>query len=158
MKGAGRKKSAYSSLIDTKRKPMNQNRDMAERRQHERAKVQSPVIGILNADEPLIIGSINNISLGGVKFIHALTLPPINNPIRSIDLITDNFCLTDIPCNYAWDDEVAAEPDLQLRELKLCGIEFGDLTANQFFLLEGFIDRFTSLKSIRFGALDAYSQ
>ena len=137
---------------------MNQNRDMTERRQYERAKVQNVVVGILNSNEPVIIGSINNISLGGVKFIHALTLPSINSPIRSIDLIADNLCLIDIPCKYAWNDEVAAEPDSQLRELKLCGIEFGDLTASQIFLLEGFIDRFTSLKSVRFGALEAYSQ
>jgi hypothetical protein len=54
--------------------------------------------------------------------------------------------------------EAAAESALQLRELKLCGIEFGDLTASQVFLLEGFIDSYTSLKSIRFGALEAYSQ
>ena len=131
---------------------------MTERRQYERAKVQNVVVGILNSNEPVIIGSINNISLGGVKFTHALTLPPINNPIRSIDLIADNLCLIDIPCKYAWNDEVATEPDLKLKELKLCGIEFGDLTANQIFLLEGFIDRFTSLKSVRLGALDAYNQ
>ena len=137
---------------------MNQNRDITERRHYERAKVQSVIVGILNSNEPVIIGSINNISLGGVKFIHALTLQSINYPINSIDLIADDLCLIDIPCKYAWNDEVAAEPDLQLKELKLCGIEFGDLTANQIFLLEGFIDRFTSLKSVRLGALEAYSQ
>lgn len=144
------KNSAYLSLLDTKRKLMNQNKDNIERRQHERAKLQSNVVGILNSKEPVIIGTINNISLGGVNFIYALRLSPIKNSIRSIDLIADNFCLIDIPCNYAWNDEVAAESDLQLRELKLCGIEFGDLTANQVFLLEGFIDRFTSLLSLRF--------
>ena len=150
LKVPAEKNSAYLSLLDTKRKLMNQNKDHTERRQHERAKLQSTVVGILNSKEPVIIGTINNISLGGLKLINALTLSPINNPIRSIDLITDNFCLMDIPCKYAWNDEVAAESDLQLRESKLCGIEFGDLTTNQVFLLEGFIDRFTSLKSLRF--------
>lgn len=143
-------KSAYLSLLDTKRKLMNQNKDHTELRQHERAKLQSTVVGILSSNEPVIIGNIDNISLGGLKLINALTLSPINNPIHSIDLITDNSCLMDIPCKYVWNDEVAAESDLQLRESKLCGIEFGDLTTNQVFLLEGFIDRFTSLKSLRF--------
>lgn len=150
LKVPAEKNSAYLSLLDTKRKLMNQNKDNTERRQHERAELQSTVVGILSSNEPVIIGNIDNISLGGLKFIYALTLSPINNPIRSIDLITDNFCLMDIPCKYAWNDEVAAESDLQLRELKLCGIEFGDLTANQVFMLEGFIDRFTSLKSLHF--------
>jgi hypothetical protein len=137
---------------------MNLNRNNSERRQHERAKVQNFVIGILNSKEPVIIGSINNISLGGVKLIYAIALPPNNNPIRSIDLIADDFFLTDIPCNYAWNTEAEAESDLQLQDLKLCGIEFGDLTASQIFLLEGFIDRFTSLKSLSFRALEAYSK
>ena len=92
-------KSAYLSLLDTKRKLMDQNKDHTELRQHERAKLQSTVVGILSSNEPVIIGYIDNISLGGLKLISALTLSPINNLIHSIDLITDNSCLMDIHFN-----------------------------------------------------------
>ena len=81
---------------------MKEVKDLAEWRQHERSCVQNQVVGILNSGEPITIGSITDISLGGVRFTYNyLRMVPNDNPIHSIDLIADGHYLVDIPCEYA---------------------------------------------------------
>ena len=125
---------------------MKVSRDFAERRQHERSSVPNILIGILNSDEPVMIGLINDISLGGIKYTHKLKMVPNDNPIHSIDLIADNNCLMiDIPCKYAWNDGLQGESDSESGELMQCGIQFGKMTPNQIFLLKGLINHYKSL-------------
>lgn len=120
---------------------MKKNTGFTERRQHARASVKSIVVGILNAAEPEIIGSISDISLGGVKFTcNELKLAPENDPVRTIDLIVDENYVFDIPCNYAWNNKINSEADSELAGLRQCGIRFGDLTPWQLFQLRGIID------------------
>jgi hypothetical protein len=125
---------------------MKENRNLTERRQNKRAYVQKPIVGILNSDEPVIIGSISDISLGGVKYIFELRMAPNDNPINSIDLIADNHCLFDIPCAYAWNDTVETGSNFKLTDLRQCGIQFGDMTPDQISLLRNFINRCASFE------------
>jgi len=131
---------------------MEENMDFTERRQHGRTSVQNLVVGILNSDEPVIIGSINDISMGGVKYTYEFRMAPDDNPIHSIDLIAYDHCLIDIPCIYAWDIALEMGPDSQLKDIKQCGIKFGELTPNQTFLLRSLIERCTSLEMKGFSA------
>lgn len=121
---------------------MNKNEDFTERRQHERASVQNIVVAILNSDEPVTIGLISDISLGGVKYTHELTMALNDTPIHSIDLIADSNCLMmDIPCEPVWNVDVKKKPNSTIRDLRQCGIQFGELTPNQVFLLKSIIER-----------------
>jgi hypothetical protein len=62
---------------------MKINSDYTERRQHERASMQTIVIGMLNSGESITTGSITDISLGGVKFTyHEHLMEPKESPIR----------------------------------------------------------------------------
>jgi len=125
---------------------MNKSSDPGERRQHERASVQTIVIGMLNSGESITTGSITDISLGGVKFTyHEHRMEPEDSPIESIDLMAGIHNLVDIPCKYAWDVTVETESDSKLTYLRQCGIQFGKLTPNQIFLLRNFINHGTSL-------------
>jgi hypothetical protein len=125
---------------------MKKNSDSAERRQHERTHVQTIVVGMLNSGESVTIGSIVDISMGGVKFTyHELKIAPDDSPIHSIDLIADNQNLLDIPCESVWDDIVETESDSKLTDLRQCGIQFGKLTPNQTFLLKSVINSFAPL-------------
>ena len=125
---------------------MKQNRDFTELRQHERAHVQTIIVGMFNSGEPVTIGSIADISLGGVKLTyHELKMVTDDNSIHSIDLIADSHNLVDIPCEYVWDVNVEKESESKVSELKQCGIQFGKLTPNQIFLLRSFINCYTSL-------------
>ena len=128
---------------------MKERRDFTERRQHERACVQNLVVGILNSGEPITIGSITDISLGGVRCTYNdLRMAPNDSPIHSIvsiDLIADGYYLVDIPCGFAWDVKVEMESHSKLTDLGQCGIQFGKLPPNQIFLLRSFINRCASL-------------
>jgi len=116
-----------------------------ERRRHERARVQSIVVGILNSDEIVATGLINDISLGGVNFTHELGMAPDATFVNSIDLIAENNYLNDIPCEFAWHLKVEKEPYLSSRKQRRCGIQFVELSPDQIFLLRRIINRCTSL-------------
>ena len=120
---------------------MKKSRDFIEQRQHKRAFVQNLIVGILNSDEPVSIGSITDISLGGVKFTNnELKMAPDERPINSIDLIADSHYLIEIPCESAWNVKLAVESDSKLIDLRQWGIQFGKLTPSQIFLLRSFIN------------------
>ena len=127
---------------------MKENKNYTERRQHERSSVQNFVVGILNSGEPVAIGSITDISLGGVRCTYdELRMAPDDNPFHSIDLIADNHYLGDIPCECAWSVNLETESFSKLTNLRQYGIQFGKLTPNQFFLLRSFINRCGFIKS-----------
>ena len=124
---------------------MKENKDYTERRQHERSSVQNLVVGILNSDESVTIGSIDDISLGGARCTYnELRVAPNEILCHSVDLIADGQYLVDIPCQYAWDDKVEMESYSKLTDLRQCGIQFGKLTPNQIFLLRSFINHCVS--------------
>ena len=118
---------------------MKGRRDFAERRQHERASVQTIVVGILNSDEPVAIGSITDISLGGVRFTYNEQAEAPAS-YQSIDLIGDDFHMEDISCKNTWDGKIETSTFFKSTDLKQCGIQFENLTPNQIFLLRNFIN------------------
>ena len=108
--------------------------------------MQNLVVGILNSGEPITIGSITDISLGGVRCTYNdLRMVSNDSPINSIDLIADGYYLVDVPCEYVWDVKVETESHSKLTDLGQCGIQFGKLPPNQIFLLRSFINRCASL-------------
>jgi hypothetical protein len=120
---------------------MNESRDNMERRKHVRASVQNVVVGILNSGDPVAIGSITDISMGGVKCTYTEPrMAPEVNSIHSIDLIAGSHYLVDIPCDYAWNDRLEKDSTSQLTDVRRCGLQFGTLTPNQVFLLQSFIN------------------
>ena len=124
---------------------MKEARDYTERRQHKRASAQYIVLGIINSGELETIGSVIDISLGGVKCAYdELQMVPYVPPVHSINLIADNYYLSDIPCEYAWNVLGETEPHSKLTNIRRCGIRFGKLTPNQIFLFNSFINHCSS--------------
>ena len=124
---------------------MKKSKDFSERRLHERFNVESLVVGILTSGEPELIGSVIDISLGGVKFTYnEQTEAPAS--YQSIDLIADDCYMEDIPCKNTWEDKIETYSFSKLTDLKQCGIQFENLTPNQIFLLRKFINRCASLR------------
>lgn len=114
---------------------MTKQTDIAERRQHTRTSVKNIVVGVLNIGEPGLIGSITDISFGGVKFTyHEFRTEPSRAPIKSIDLIADNNYMLDFPCSSAWNKEVETEAGWK-SNLRQYGIKFGKLTPWQISIL-----------------------
>jgi len=120
-----------------------------ERRQHTRTSVKHIVVGVLSSGEPGLIGSITDISLGGVKFTyHEFRTEFKKDPIHSIDLIADSNYMLDFPCSYAWNKKIETEPGWK-SNLRQYGIQFGKLTSWQFSLLRSIINDCSSLGSDR---------
>ena len=123
-------------------KSMNENNDYIESRQHTRAKMNNIVVGILNSKEPETIGTITDISLGGVKCVYYELRMELHKRsfFHSIDLIAGSHYVLEIPCKYVWDGEVETESYTKLTNIRQCGIQFGKLAPIQTFMLNKFID------------------
>jgi hypothetical protein len=124
-----------------------ESKKTTERRQHKRASVKNVVVGVLNTGEPGLIGSITDISYGGVKFTyHEFRTEFKKDPIHSIDLIADSNYMLDFPCSYAWNKKVGTEPGWK-SNLRQYGIQFGKLNPWQLSLLRSIVDDCASLGS-----------
>jgi hypothetical protein len=126
---------------------MKTGKNSTDRRQHRRANVQGLVIGVLNSGEPVTIGAIADISLGGVKFTDELRMVPNYDPIRTIDLLSNSYCLADFPCKSVWKSNGGDEASSPNNVSRQSGIQFGELTPDQIFLLKSLISGYTSLHS-----------
>ena len=119
---------------------MKAKTDSTERRNHLRTKTKNIVVGVLNIGEPGLIGSINDISVGGVKFTyHEFRTESARAPIKSIDLIADSNYLLDFPCKSAWNQKVHKEPGWK-SNLRQYGIQFGELSPWQLSMLRSIIN------------------
>ena len=125
---------------------MKERRYYTEQRQHERTGMQILIVGILKSGEPVAIGSITNISLGGVRCTYNdLRMVHNDNSIHSIDIIADGYYIVDIPCEYAWDVKVETKSYSKLTDSRQCGIQFCKQSPNKIFLLRSFINHCESL-------------
>jgi hypothetical protein len=121
---------------------MKKSSDYDERRIHKRSPVSSGVIAVLITSSPEIIGSVNDISLGGAKITYHN--PQNKNADLSnlkVDFISDDRFVEAIPCSNAWDRAIEGNDLFEADDLRQCGIRFDGLTPNQLFLLRGFINR-----------------
>jgi c-di-GMP-binding flagellar brake protein YcgR len=123
---------------------MKKIKDPAERRRHTRTSVKHVIVGVLNIGEPGLIGSIADISLGGVKFTyHEFRTESQRDSIESIDLIADNNYMLDFPCSSAWNKRVETAPGWE-SNLRQYGIKFGRLTPWQLSILRSIISESSS--------------
>ena len=121
---------------------MKEGTGLTESRKHIRAKMNNIVVGILNSREPETIGTITDISLGGVKCAYYELRFGLNkrNSFHSIDLIANSHYVLEIPCKYVWDGEVETETHTKSTMIRQCGIQFAKLAPIQTFMLNKFID------------------
>ena len=114
----------------------------SDRREHKRSLVTNGVTAVLIASSPEVIGSVIDISMGGVQIAyHEQKNTNINLSELKVDLISDDRFVEAIPCKNAWASSTLDSPLASSGDLRQCGIEFLDLTPNQAFLLRGFINR-----------------
>lgn len=121
---------------------MKKRNNCKEFRKHLRVKMRNTVIGILSSKEPESVGTITDISLGGVKctYRELRTEPSKISSCHSIDLIAGSHYVIEIPCKYVWDGAVETKSNSQLTMIRQCGIQFGKLAPKQVYLLSKFID------------------
>ena len=121
---------------------MKKSRDAKERRKHKRKTMENIVVGIINHEDPETIGTIIDISQGGVKCAYnELRMTPDKSVSRSIDLIAGSQYVLEVPCKSIWQTAIEKQSHNKSTIVKHCGIQFDELTSNQNFLLGKFINR-----------------
>ncbi|MBE9520568.1 MAG: PilZ domain-containing protein [Proteobacteria bacterium] len=114
----------------------------SNRREHKRSPAANGVTAVLIASAPEVIGSVIDISMGGVKIAyHEQKNTNLDFSELKVDLISDDRFVEAIPCKNAWNYEAGDKALHGSGDLRECGIAFLDLTPNQTFLLRGFINR-----------------
>jgi hypothetical protein len=113
-----------------------------EHRKQVRAKMHNTVVGILNSNKTVTIGTIIDISLGGAKCAnYEIRMEPDNRKsFDSIDLIAGSHSILGLPCKPIWESEGESEGNSKMTIKRLYGIRFCELTPKQIFLLKKFID------------------
>lgn len=121
---------------------MAESKNYSDRREHRRSSVAYGVTAVIITTSPEIIGSVIDISMGGVKVTyHEQKDTNLDFPHLKIDLISDDRYVEAIHCKNAWNSKAEDYALYGSGDLRQCGIEFLDLTPNQAFLLKGFINR-----------------
>ncbi|KPK00384.1 MAG: hypothetical protein AMJ60_01615 [Desulfobacterales bacterium SG8_35] len=121
---------------------MAEKTENKERRRHRRSPVTSGVTAFLMTSAQEVIGSVSDISMGGVKVtFHNPDNREIDYTDLTVDLISGDCFVAAIPCSNAWDCPVENDDFTASGDLRQCGIRFVSLNPNQLYLLRNFISR-----------------
>jgi len=113
-----------------------------ERRTHCRFEVQN---GAMCSSQLTVVGQITDVSLGGLTFHYVASRErSAETSVLSITLTNGTFQLDRIPFKVAWDIEMPQSFSCGPISIRLCGVEFGDLTDTQKLGLRHFIQNHTT--------------
>jgi hypothetical protein len=77
---------------------MSKNDEKKEQRQNKRYDIKSGAFALLKSDDMEILGSIQDISSGGISFSHVDEHKEINEPSRlTVNLISKKICYENFP-------------------------------------------------------------
>ncbi len=116
---------------------MSNRNQLAEQRKNKRFQVPKDAFAALRPDY-IKVGQIINISMGGVGFRYLGSEGPANASELDIFLAGRTFYLYKVPFETVWD-LVTNEMPFNSINMKVCGLQFGDLTPHQISQLEYFI-------------------
>jgi hypothetical protein len=123
---------------------MTDMKEIVERREHKRFKVQNRVYVTLK-DNYYKLGQLINISKGGIAFLYIANEEQVNGLFKA-DLFseTNAIYLKDMPFKTISDFSHDNEPPLIHGEIRRCGGQFDKLTQSQKIQLDYFINSHTN--------------
>ena len=122
-------------------------KNIVERRKHKRFRVK---VGIFAAFKPrwfrsMILGEIVDIGRGGLALHYIPDTKQSNRPYKLRILLADgSFSISKIQARTISDFEIEKTFSFGSIPIKRCGVQFGDLTPSQLYLLEHFIQNYTT--------------
>lgn len=114
-----------------------------ERRKNTRFLVQDDVIAVLQNGSTKV-GQVRDISIGGLSFDHIYDENLSRGPFRrDIVLLTNEFCISRVPCRVVYDIPVPKPTEYQSLFIgfttRRCGIQFDALSDDQLAQLDSFL-------------------
>jgi hypothetical protein len=116
---------------------MSNRKQQVEQRVNKRFQVPRDAFAALRPDY-IEVGQIINISKGGLEFRYLSSTGPSNASELDIFLAGRTFYLYKVPFETVWDF-VPNEIAFSSMNMRVCGLQFGDLTPHQMSQLEYFI-------------------
>ena len=127
---------------------MTRTKEPVERRKHERLNIQNGAFVILPSHEKKV-GPIVDISPDGLTFTyHTSGDGSVMATQLDIFVAGSPVHMYTIPCKTISDFEIIDKTFIGPKEMRRCGIQFGDLPKNQISQLEDFIQNFTSVEGL----------
>jgi hypothetical protein len=120
---------------------MDKRKELAEQRQNKRFQVPRDAFAALRPDY-VKVGQIINISMGGLEFRYLGSEVPSNGSELDIFLAGRTFYLYKVPFETVWDLVTNSSVNM-----KLCGLQFKDLTPHQIAQLEYFIQDYATCEA-----------
>ena len=112
-----------------------------DRRQHERYDIASGGFALLQSNETEVLGSIKDISAGGLSLSHIDENEDIHNFSRiTINLISEKTCYEHFTGKNIWSKRERGGFTATSVKMKQCGIEFEQLNNEMQLQLNEFID------------------
>ena len=119
---------------------MSNMKELAEQREYKRFRVPKDAFAALGPDY-IKVGQIINISMGGLAFRYLGSEGPSNASELEIFLAGRAFYLYKLHFETVWDSLTDKKP-CSCINMKVCGLQFGDLTPQQISQLEYFIQEY----------------
>jgi hypothetical protein len=119
---------------------MSNRMQLAEQRENKRFQVPRDAFAALRPDY-IKVGQIMNIGMGGLGFRYLGSEGPSIASELDIFLAGRTFYLYKVPFQTVWDFVTNEMPSSSIN-MKVCGLQFGDLTPHQISQLEYFIQAY----------------
>ncbi len=118
---------------------------MVERRKHKRFQVPMGAFVTLKPSDTGA-GRLTHISMGGLRFEY-ITGQTASGQATELDIFTTNsdFRFYKVPCQTIWQRTTYESP-LTSTTKRQCGVQFGELSPDQIYQLEYFIQNYTGGK------------
>ena len=122
---------------------MDNQENFLERRKDKRFKLKDPAFAIMYYS-PARIGQITDISRSGLT-VRYIKNGDASNDLKELDICKSDFqfYIDNIKAKTISDLELIDKTFIGSKEKRRCGIQFKDLSNNQLFKLENFIQNFT---------------
>jgi hypothetical protein len=117
-----------------------------EQRKHKRFQIREGAFVLLGPDSTKL-GSIKNVSLGGLSFSH-MARKPVSSQLYELDIfiIGQDFYLEQTPFWAVWDLPTEENPFSSIT-MRRAGVKFGDLTHSQLSRMEYLIQNYSVAKT-----------
>ena len=112
-------------------------------RNHKRYNIKSGAFALLKSDTVEVLGSIKDISVGGLCLSHIDENEELKGPEITVNLISEKNCFENFPSKAIWNKQEDGAFMAAMVKMRRRGIQFEQLTAEKQLQLSEFIDTLT---------------
>jgi hypothetical protein len=122
---------------------MTEKDDDQEQRRHKRYNIKSGAFALLKSNDMEILGSIKDVSNGGICIAHIDENQELKGAKITVNLISDDTCYEDFPSKKIWDREEEGGFIAAMIKMKRRGVQFEQLSKEKQLQLDDFIKTMT---------------